>query len=111
MADCAFCRLAGDPGFKAIYRDDDVMAFDDLAPQAPVHFLVIPCQHVENVADMTNDHLLGSLFEVAHRVARERNVFESGYRLVFNTGPDAGQSVHHVHLHVLGGRRLAWPPG
>lgn len=111
MADCAFCRLAGDPDFAAIHRDDDVMAFDDLNPQAPVHFLVIPRQHIETIAGVTNDHLLGSMFEVANRVARDRAVFDSGYRLVLNSGPDAGQTVHHVHLHVLGGRKLTWPPG
>ncbi len=111
MGECAFCQLAGDPSFQSIYSDDDVMAFDDIKPQAPIHFLVIPRQHIDSIAAVTNDHLLGSMFEVAHRVARERKVFETGYRLVFNSGSDAGQSVDHVHLHVLGGRQLAWPPG
>ncbi len=111
MAECIFCRLAADPDFKAIYSDDDVIAFDDINPQAPTHFLVVTRQHLATLAEVTNDHLLGSLFEVANRVARERGIFEKGYRLVVNSGTDGGQTVAHVHVHVLGGRKLSWPPG
>jgi histidine triad (HIT) family protein len=111
MADCIFCRLIGDPNFNAIYRDDDVVAFDDVNPQAPVHFLVVPRRHVETIAEVDDYHLLGTLFATAHRIAREKGVAEGGYRLVFNQGPNAGQTIYHVHLHVLGGRQLNWPPG
>ena len=111
MATCIFCRLIADPNFKALYRDDDVIAFADLNPQAPVHFLVLPRRHVDTVAELDDDHLLGRIFAAAHEVAREQGVADGGYRMVFNQGPNAGQTVYHVHLHVLGGRQLTWPPG
>ena len=111
MAGCIFCRLIADPGFDALYRDDDVIAFADLNPQAPVHFLVVPGQDVETISALEDDHLLGRIFAAAHQVAREKGVAEGGYRLVLNEGPNAGQTVYHVHLHVLGGRQLSWPPG
>lgn len=111
MADCIFCRLINDPGSIAVYRDDEVAVLDDINPQAPVHFLVLPRQHIETIAELDDHHLLGRLFEVAHRIARERAIADGGYRLVFNQGPNAGQTVYHVHLHVLGGRQLTWPPG
>ena len=111
MADCIFCRLIGDPSFNAIHRDEHVLAFDDLNPQAPVHFLVVPCRHFDTISALDQDDLLGRLFRTAHRIARDRGIAEGGYRLLFNQGPDAGQTVHHVHLHVLGGRQLKWPPG
>lgn len=111
MADCVFCRLIGDPGSVAAYRDDEVAVLNDINPQAPVHFLVLPRQHIETIAELDDHHLLGRLFEVAHRIARERGIADGGYRLVFNQGPNAGQTVYHVHLHVLGGRQLTWPPG
>ena len=111
MADCIFCRLIGDPDSKAVYRDDDVAVLNDVNPQAPVHFLVLPRRHIETIADLHDDHLLGRMFEVAHQIATERGVFDGGYRLIVNKGPNAGQSVYHVHLHVLGGRQMTWPPG
>ena len=111
MADCIFCRLIAHPGSIAVYRDDQVAVLDDINPQAPVHFLVLPRQHIETIAELDDHHLLGRLFEVAHRIARERGIADGGYRLVFNQGPNAGQTVYHVHLHVLGGRQLTWPPG
>lgn len=111
MASCLFCRLIADPGFTALYRDDDVIAFADINPQAPVHFLVVPRQHVETISALDDDHLLGRMFAAAHLVAREKGVAEGGYRLVLNEGPNAGQTVYHVHLHVLGGRQFHWPPG
>jgi len=111
VASCLFCRLIADPGFTALYRDDDVIAFADINPQAPVHFLVVPRQHVETISALDDDHLLGRMFAAAHLVAREKGVAEGGYRLVLNEGPNAGQTVYHVHLHVLGGRQLHWPPG
>jgi histidine triad (HIT) family protein len=111
LSDCIFCRLIADPGFEAIRRDDDVVAIADINPQAPVHFLVLPRRHVETISELDDDRLLGRLFATAHAVARERGIGDSGYRLVFNQGSDAAQTVYHVHLHVLGGRQLTWPPG
>ena len=111
MADCIFCRLISDSDSKAVYRDEDVAVLDDVNPQAPVHFLVLPRRHVETIADLDDDHLLGAMFRVAHQMARERGVADGGYRLVINQGPNAGQTVYHVHLHVLGGRQMTWPPG
>jgi histidine triad (HIT) family protein len=111
LASCIFCRLIADSTFEALYRDDDVIAFADLNPQAPVHLLVVPRKHFETISELDDDYLLGRIFAAAHHVARERGVAEGGYRLVFNQGPNAGQTVYHVHLHVLGGRQLTWPPG
>ena len=110
-AHCIFCRLSADPNFKTLFRDEDVVAFADLNPQAPVHFLVVPRRHVETIAELGDDHLLGLIFATAHSVAREQGIAESGYRLVFNQGSNGGQTVYHVHLHVLGGRQMTWPPG
>ena len=111
MASCIFCRLIADPAFDSLYRDDDVVAFADRNPQAPVHVLVVPRRHVETIAELDDDHLLGRIFAAAHHVAREKGIAEGGYRLVLNQGPNAGQTVYHVHLHLLGGRQLSWPPG
>lgn len=110
-ANCIFCRLTADPDFQTLLRDDEVVAFADLNPQAPVHFLVVPRRHIETIAELDDDHLLGRIVATAHAVAREQGVAEFGYRLVFNQGSNAGQTVYHVHLHVLGGRQLTWPPG
>jgi histidine triad (HIT) family protein len=110
--DCIFCRVAnGELDAKIVHRDPDVVALEDVRPVAPVHVLVIPTRHFDNARGLDNGAILAKMFDVAHQVAREKGVAESGYRLVFNVGPDAGQSVDHVHLHVLGGRRMAWPPG
>jgi histidine triad (HIT) family protein len=112
MADCIFCAIAaGEGNAKYAHRDDSVVAIEDINPAAPVHVLVIPKQHIEDARGVTDSELLSAMFRIAHQVADERGVSESGYRLVFNTGRDAGQSVNHVHLHVLGGRSMAWPPG
>jgi histidine triad (HIT) family protein len=111
MAGCIFCKLIADPEFNVLYRDQDVVAFADVNPQAPVHFLVVPRAHVEKISELQDEHLLGRIFAAAHQLAREQGVAESGYRLVLNQGPNAGQTVYHVHLHVLGGRQLTWPPG
>ena len=96
-----------------VYEDDHVLAFRDVAPQAPTHFLVIPKEALENLLDATPDHtlLLGQLMQAAVHVARMLGLAESGFRVVVNVGPDGGQSVDHLHLHVLGGRHLTWPPG
>jgi len=114
MEDCIFCKIAagGIPCSKA-YEDDCVLAFHDISPQAPVHVLVIPKKHIESVVKLTpeDDALLCHMFRVAQKLAAELNVEESGFRMVLNTGRDGGQSVPHLHIHLLGGRFLAWPPG
>jgi len=114
MAECIFCRIVeGAIPTKKIYEDEQVVAFDDINPQARVHVLVIPKQHVVSLDDTqdTDVALLGQLMIVCARLARERGLAESGYRVVANTGREAGQSVFHLHLHVLGGRSFSWPPG
>ena len=94
-----------------VYRDEDVTAFHDLNPKAPVHALLIPNRHISSVAqaEPADEAVLGKLFTVARQVAREMDI--SGYRLVVNNGSSAGQSVFHVHMHLLGGRQMGWPPG
>ncbi len=112
--DCLFCRIvAGEIPAKLAHEDDLAVAFHDINPQAPVHVLVIPREHVASAAELGpgSGSLLERLFEVAVQVARDTGVADAGYRIVTNVGDDAGQSVHHLHLHVLGGRRLGWPPG
>jgi len=112
--DCIFCRIAGgEIESEKVYEDDEIVAFADIDPKAPVHILVIPRRHIPNIADAESGdaELVGRLFLVGNRVARERGIAEGGYRLVINSGPDAGQAVDHVHLHLLGGRKMHWPPG
>ena len=116
MADqsCIFCRIAaGEIPAKIVRQDEDTIAFRDLNPQAPTHVLVIPRRHVPtvNVLEPADAALMGKLFLAAKEIARDEGVAGSGYRMVVNAGPNAGQSVDHIHLHVLGGRGLAWPPG
>lgn len=114
MSDCLFCRIAaGEIPATKLFQDDDVVAFADVNPQAPTHLLVIPRKHVASLDDArpADRVLLGRLLEVGAQLARERGLQSSGYRAVVNTGPDAGQSVFHLHLHVLAGRRFSWPPG
>ena len=114
MSDCLFCRII-DKRIPAsiVYEDDRVLAFTDINPQAPLHALVIPKTHIPSLNDLTPEHdaLVGRMFRRAAALASERGVSNLGYRTVFNTGPQAGQSVFHIHLHVLGGRSLSWPPG
>jgi histidine triad (HIT) family protein len=115
MADCLFCRIvAGEIPAKLAKRSADALAFHDIDPKAPVHVLVIPTRHVPAVRGATGpdgEALLGRLLAFSADVARELGLDAKGYRIVTNTGPDAGQSVDHLHLHVLGGRKLTWPPG
>ncbi|GKS57366.1 histidine triad nucleotide-binding protein [Nitrospira sp.] len=114
MNDCLFCRIVtGDIPAKVVYQDDETIAFDDINPQAPTHVLVIPRGHVASVEACGEDHgqMLGSILFACAKVARLKGLPERGYRIVTNTGPDAGQSVFHLHFHVLGGRQLGWPPG
>lgn len=112
--DCLFCKMAnGDIKPDTLYEDEHVLAFKDINPQAPVHFLVIPKQHITTLNDLEDNHaeLIGRLFLAAKKIASEQGVAEDGYRSVINCNAGAGQSVWHVHLHVLGGRAMSWPPG
>ncbi len=115
MPDCIFCRIvAGEIPAKIVKRSADAVAFYDLTPQAPAHLLVIPTRHVGAVRDARSGDgpaLLGKLLAFTADVATDLGLDAGGYRIVTNTGPDAGQSVFHLHLHLLGGRRLTWPPG
>lgn len=114
MSACIFCRIAdGSIPAKIAFQDDRVLAFHDVNPQAPVHILVIPKRHIESLKDATQEDadLLVRLLMVCKEIASGQGLDESGYRVVTNVGRDAGQSVFHLHLHVLGGRHMAWPPG
>jgi histidine triad (HIT) family protein len=111
--DCLFCKIVeGTIPSRAVYRDERSYAFADINPQAPVHFLVVPREHIPSIAHASPKHgeVLGHLLLTAAEIAREKGL-ENGYRLVVNSGPDAGQTVDHLHVHVLGGRHLTWPPG
>jgi len=108
---CLFCKIAaGEIPSKKAYEDERVYAFYDIAPQAPVHILVIPKAHIESAQKLTreDDALLGHLFEVARQLAQENGLDKTGYRLITNVGADAGQSVEHLHLHLIGGKPLKW---
>lgn len=112
MSDCIFCRIvAGEIPSKKVYEDETVFAFEDIAPKAPTHVLVVPRRHVEKLADVgpADAGLLGALAERAAAIAKERGL--SDFRLVANNGEGAGQSVFHLHFHLLGGRPMRWPPG
>lgn len=113
-SDCIFCDIAdGSIPADIVHNDELVVAFRDVNPKAPTHILLISREHIASAADLTEDHsaLLARLFVVAGTLARSEGIAESGYRLVTNVGGDAGQSVHHLHLHLLGGRSMSWPPG
>jgi histidine triad (HIT) family protein len=112
MSDCLFCRIAkGDIPSRKVYEDDRIYAFEDIAPKAPTHVLVIPKKHIARLADADSEDpaLIGALALGAAAIARERSL--EHYRLVLNNGEGAGQSVFHIHFHLLGGRGFAWPPG
>jgi len=114
MTECLFCRIiAGELPATVVYRDEQFTAFRDIRPQAPTHILIVPNQHLTSTNELTDEHvpLMGRLLQRAAELARQEGIAAGGYRLVLNTGPDAGQSVSHIHLHLLGGRRLGWPPG
>jgi len=114
LADCIFCKIANKEMGQLIYEDDTVAAFEDVDPQAPVHLLVIPKKHIERISDIEDGEdaaLMGHIMVVANKLAAEKGIAEDGYRLVANCNEGAGQSVWHVHFHLLGGRRMTWPPG
>lgn len=114
MENCLFCKMvAGDIPADIVYENDDVLAFRDINPQAPVHILIIPKQHIAMINDVAEEDaaVMGKLFLAAKHIAKAEGVADEGYRTVMNCGAAAGQSVFHVHLHLLAGRALQWPPG
>jgi histidine triad (HIT) family protein len=114
MSTCLFCRiLAGEIPATTVHADDRFVAFNDINPQAPMHVLVVPREHIATLNDLEarHDDLVGAMIRLGASLAAARGFAESGYRTVFNCNADAGQAVFHLHLHVLGGRTLGWPPG
>ena len=114
MSDCLFCKMVtGEIKPDVVYEDDAVMAFRDVNPQAPLHVLVIPRVHIATTNDLTveNVDIVGKLYLAAKQIAADEGVAEPGYRMVMNCNPGAGQSVYHIHLHLLGARAMTWPPG
>ena len=114
MSDCLFCKIvAGEIPSKTVAQSDTAYAFYDIAPQAPVHVLVIPKEHIATAGHVTNSHggIVDDLFLLAQEVVELEGIKDSGYRLVFNVGEDAQMTVPHLHMHVMGGRRMDWPPG
>jgi histidine triad (HIT) family protein len=112
--DCIFCKIVSNQiPAKKVYEDEQVIALEDIAPVAPVHILIVPKKHLVNVLDLEPaDHaLVGHIHAVAAHIARERGIAENGFRIVTNTNAGAGQSVFHIHFHLLGGRSMTWPPG
>lgn len=112
--ECVFCRIVrGQIPSRKVWDDDAIVAFEDLNPRAPTHVLLVPRKHIATVNDLgpADDALIGRMHRAAAEVARERGLAERGYRLVLNCNADAGQTVFHLHLHLLGGRNLGWPPG
>ena len=111
MIECIFCKIAQKKApANIIYEDDDCLAFEDSNPQAPVHFLVIPKKHIETVLD-SDEQILGKLTRLAANLAEQKGVSKNGFRTVINCNRHAGQTVYHLHVHVLGGRWFSWPPG
>ncbi len=109
MEECIFCKIVeGEMAADIVHEDDKILAFKDINPEAPVHILVIPRVHLSGLKDMNNEHqeLIGHMFGVIKELAREYNVEESGYRVVLNCGPDAGQIIYHLHFHIIGGKPL-----
>ena len=114
MTDCIFCKMAnGEIQPDVVLESDDILAFRDLNPQAPVHILIIPKRHISTLNDIEQDdaELIGKLYLTAKQIARNEGLAEPGYRTVMNCNADGGQAVYHIHLHLLGGRSMGWPPG
>jgi len=112
--DCLFCKIARrEIPSDFLYEDESVVAFRDINPQAPLHVLVIPRRHIEKISQLKREDgdLVVRIITAANRIAAEQGIAESGYRLIFNCGADGGQEVYHIHLHLLGGRKMNWPPG
>lgn len=114
MADCLFCGIVeGTIQGDVVYQDDSVVAFRDIRPQAPVHILIIPRKHIASLLDLEPEdgEVVGHVFQIAARLARQQGIAKRGFRMVANCGADAGQTVFHLHYHLLGGRHWGWPPG
>jgi histidine triad (HIT) family protein len=114
MNDCLFCKIRdGEIPAEIVYQDDHVLAFNDVNPQAPVHVLIIPKKHISTVNELSDEDnvTMGKLYQAAKTIAASNEIEEDGYRLVVNCNAMAGQTVFHIHLHLLGGRRMVWPPG
>ena len=114
MSECIFCKIiAGAIPARKVFEDDHLVVIEDISPVAPVHLLIIPRKHIVNVLDLepADDGLIGHVHRIAARIAREKGVAESGFRIVTNNNAGAGQSVFHIHFHLLAGRQLGWPPG
>jgi histidine triad (HIT) family protein len=114
MNDCLFCKIIKrEIPAKIVYEDSDILAFDDIKPQAPVHTLIIPKKHLATLKEAVEEdaQLLGKILLKAKIIAEQKGIDQSGFRVVLNTGPDSGQEIFHLHFHLLGGRRLGWPPG
>ena len=114
MSDCLFCKMvSGEIKPDTVMETEDVLAFRDISPQAPTHILIIPKKHISTINDITDEdtEVMGKLYQVAKDVAAQEGLSEPGYRTVMNCNSDGGQAVYHIHLHLLGGRQLGWPPG
>lgn len=112
MTNCLFCNMvAGVIKPDIVYEDENILAFRDINPQAPVHILIIPKRHVATLNDLDDTLLAGQLLQIAVQLAKQEGLSEAGYRTVFNCNQHGGQAVYHLHLHLLGGRQMAWPPG
>ncbi|MFW5986486.1 MAG: histidine triad nucleotide-binding protein [Halanaerobiales bacterium] len=114
MEDCLFCKIVnGEMDTDFVYEDEKVVAFEDINPQAPLHLLIVPREHISTLLDMEGEdyQISAHVYRVANKLAREKGIAEDGFRLVSNCGDDGGQTVYHIHYHLLGGRELQWPPG
>lgn len=114
MSDCIFCKIIDKKiPARIIYEDEHAIAFEDINPQAPVHTLVIPRKHIPTLLDIKEEdnNLIGHLVKVANKIANDKGIAEKGFRVVTNCNPESGQTVYHIHLHILGGRQMYWPPG
>jgi len=114
MSECLFCKIRdGEIPADIVFENDDVLAFNDVNPQAPVHLLIIPKKHISTLNDVDHEDqvVMGKLFGVAKEIAKQRGVSEEGYRVLVNCNEKAGQTVFHIHMHLLGGRTMTWPPG
>lgn len=113
---CIFCRIVEKKiPSKVVYEDKDVFAFEDINPQAPIHILIVPKKHISTILELEagegDNELIGQLFQVANKIARGKGIAQKGFRLVMNCNPESGQTIYHLHLHLLGGRIMRWPPG
>jgi histidine triad (HIT) family protein len=112
--ECVFCRIVKkDIGSKVLFEDDKALAFEDINPQAPVHTLIVPKKHISTILDVPKEDnkLIGHMFQIANKIAKQKGIAKRGFRLVMNCNSEAGQTVFHIHLHLLGGRPMHWPPG